>query len=178
MLNICLQNLGAYNEGELRFTWLSLPCTEKQLSAALKKIGIGEKDCFGCEYEEYFVADWECDIPFLVYSEYQNIEYLNSVAKWYESANEDEIKCVSYLMEQDLSLKLEEALESYRSGEIYFVEGIEDEYDAGVWFAQSTGDLDGLPEYLRYYFNFVEYAEGFLMDSATLYGGGMIVDRR
>ena len=176
---ICLENLGAYNEGELRFTWLHLPFTEEELSEALKKIGIGEKDCFGCEYEEYFVPDWDCDLPFATYSEYPDLGEWNSMAEWAEGAEWDAIECVGYLMENDISMKFEEAVDIYEQGDVFYVDNISDERDVGEWFAEEYGILWGVPDELSDYFDFERYGRDFVQDgTANLYGCGMVVDYR
>ena len=56
MMNIYLTNLGKYNEGELVGEWVQLPISDEELQEVFKRIGIDGK-----EYEEYFIADYECD---------------------------------------------------------------------------------------------------------------------
>lgn len=71
LLNVFITNLGKYNEGELVGEWLELPCSEEELQASLKRIGINK------EYEEYFITDYESDCGIKI-GEYENIENLNS----------------------------------------------------------------------------------------------------
>ena len=70
LLNVFITNLGKYNEGELVGEWLKLPCTEEELQASLKRIGINK------EYEEYFITDYESDCGIKI-GEYENIIELN-----------------------------------------------------------------------------------------------------
>lgn len=70
LLNVFITNLGKYNEGELVGEWLELPCTEEELQASLKRIGINE------EYEEYFITDYESNC-YMKIGEYENIIELN-----------------------------------------------------------------------------------------------------
>ena len=62
MLNICIQNLGMYNEGILCFEWLHLPATEEEIDAALTKIKICHTDVDGNEVRFYD----ECGCPYEV----------------------------------------------------------------------------------------------------------------
>ena len=71
-INVCLQNLGKYNEGELVFKWVSLPATQEEIKSALTEIGINE------QYEEFMIADYEA--PFSI-GEYDNINRLNEIAE-------------------------------------------------------------------------------------------------
>ena len=44
--------LGKYNEGELVGEWVKFPITADEIKAVFDRIGIGQKDDFGCPYEE------------------------------------------------------------------------------------------------------------------------------
>lgn len=70
-INVCLQNLGKYNEGELVFEWLSLPATNEEIQDTFEAIGINE------EYEEYMIADYEA--PFNI-NEFSNVYTINEIA--------------------------------------------------------------------------------------------------
>lgn len=72
-IRILITNLGAYNEGNLLYDWLTLPFDEEDLQNALDNIGID-----GEQYEEYFISDYEA--PFSI-GEYDNIDRLNEVAE-------------------------------------------------------------------------------------------------
>ena len=92
MLSVFVENLGKYNEGEFVGRWLELPCSDDELQSALKDIGIGSPRFGGGVYEEWFVADWDCDIPGLSYCEYPDINEWNKIAEWYEAASREEIE--------------------------------------------------------------------------------------
>jgi len=64
---IYLSNLGAYTRGNLRGSWISLPCSPEELHKAVKRV-LG-KD------EEFFITDY--NLPFEI-SEYVNIKELNN----------------------------------------------------------------------------------------------------
>ena len=43
MIELCLTNLGKYNEGELVYTRLVLPDSAEEIETAFDKIGVAEK---------------------------------------------------------------------------------------------------------------------------------------
>lgn len=75
-MNICIQNLGRYNEGILQFKWIELPMDEDDITEALESIDV--KD--GTRYEEYMIADYEA--PFII-NQYENIYKLNEFVEEY-----------------------------------------------------------------------------------------------
>ena len=95
-IKIALTNLGAYNEGTLRFVWLNLPASEEELEEAYNAIGIGEEDGCGGVYEEVFIADYEA--PFTI-GESDNIEDLNEKAEELTNLDEWELEIVEAYME-------------------------------------------------------------------------------
>ena len=82
MMNIYLTNLGKYNEGQLIGEWVELPVSNEELQKVFERIGINE------EYEEYFIADYECG--FYEVGEYENIDTLNGIAERIEELDEEE----------------------------------------------------------------------------------------
>lgn len=95
-IRIALTNLGAYNEGTLRFVWLELPASEEELEEAYEAIGIGEEDRCGGVYEEVFITDYEA--PFTI-GEYDNIEDLNEKAEELANLDEWDLEIVKAYME-------------------------------------------------------------------------------
>ena len=95
-IKIALTNLGAYNEGTLRFVWLNLPASEVELEEAYEAIGIGEEDGCGGVYEEVFITAYEA--PFTI-DEYDNIEDLNEKAEELTNLDEWELEIVEAYME-------------------------------------------------------------------------------
>ena len=77
-----ITNLGKYNEGELVGEWVKFPTTPEEMQEVFKRIGIGEKDDFGYEYEEWFITDYDCYVDGLYdkLGEYSNIDELNYLA--------------------------------------------------------------------------------------------------
>ena len=89
-IRMFITNLGKYNEGELVGKWVDLPCYD--LEDQLLEIGVSdEPDEFGNMYEEWFVTDYETDIPGLdLSSEYPNIDELNELAETVQDWDEDD----------------------------------------------------------------------------------------
>lgn len=79
-IKIALTNLGKYNEGELVYTWLELPATDEEISAAFTEIGVAPHT----EYEEHFISDYEA--PFQI-GEYESIRKLNEIAEQLEGVD-------------------------------------------------------------------------------------------
>lgn len=103
-LSVAVTNLGAYNNGELRYQWVNLPVEPKEFQNSLKEIGIGETDAAGSPYEEYFISDYDSQIPEIdkLGGEYPDINTLNQIAKDYELLSETDRESV------DAALELEE----------------------------------------------------------------------
>ena len=76
-MEICLTNLGKYNEGELIYSRLVLPATTEEIQTAYDEIGVAD----GTMYEEAFISDYETDINGLSISEYASISELNELAE-------------------------------------------------------------------------------------------------
>lgn len=129
MLNICIQNLGKYNEGELLFKWLELPATEEEIDKALSEIKICHEnvdgdyieftDEFGQPYEEMHIPDWECDFEGLEYNEWASIRELNEIAEQLDSLSDYERKWLeAYMM--DTNESFENAIDDYQDNSRYW----------------------------------------------------------
>lgn len=88
-IRIWLGDLGAYNAGELRGEWLTLPMDPDELAA---KIGRYSENGRG----DYFIADHECEVPGLV-SESSNPAQLNEWAERLAGLSDHDIKRFTYL---------------------------------------------------------------------------------
>lgn len=78
MLKIALTNLRRYNEGDLIFEWVELPCDD--FKPVFDKI----------EHDEYFISDYECEINHIEIGEYENLQVLNDPACKYEELDRGE----------------------------------------------------------------------------------------
>lgn len=129
MLNIFLTNLGKYNEGELCGKWFDLEeyddLDDFAEQGCFKEIGIGSRRWDGGVYEEWFVTDYDTDIPGLTFSEYPDLETLIELAHRCEGLSEQDKKAVeAYLsLEND---DLDTALDVVESGEYVIYDGCMD----------------------------------------------------
>jgi antirestriction protein len=150
MLNIYLTNLGKYNEGELIGEWVELPATEEELNAALERIGIGSLDEFGQPYEEYFITDYETDVPGVEIGEYDSLDTVNELAETLDGLDEAELEIMGALLNEGYSL--EEALDHLEDCTVWY--DCTDMTDVAEQYCEETGILDQIPESLRSYFDF------------------------
>lgn len=150
-MEICLTNLGKYNEGELVFTRLVLPATTEEIYAAYDEIGVAE----GTMYEETFISDYETDINGLEIREYANIDDLNELAEELENFDEYELEAFGAML--DYGLATDEALQKVQDGEYMFYDGCSTMADVAERYADETGLLNSIPDDLRYYFDFEAY---------------------
>lgn len=129
MLNICIQNLGMYNEGILLFKWLTLPATEEEIDKALSEIRICHTDVdgnevrftdeFGCPYEEMHIPDWECDIAGIDYNEWASIDYYNEIAEQLDDLSEYDKHWLNAYIEATNEC-FDNALEDYQDNSRYW----------------------------------------------------------
>ena len=110
MIKIALTNLRKYNEGELVFEWVDLPCED--FEEVFEQIG---------NPEEYFISDYECEIPHIEIHEYENLEELNELAENLSVLNSHELKTIQAIIEIDGS-DIEEAIDTVRDGRCFFYE--------------------------------------------------------
>lgn len=148
MIELCLTNLGKYNEGELIFTRLVLPATTEEIYAAYDEIGVAE----GTMYEETFISDYETDINGLEIREFANLDDLNELAEELEKLDEYELEAFGAML--DYGLATDEALQKVQDGEYSFYEGCNSMEDVAYQYADETGLLDSIPDDLRCYFDF------------------------
>lgn len=117
-------NLGKYNEGELVGDWVDFPIDEDKFDEFLKSIGIGDSDDFGAPYEEWFVSDYECNLPGFNWEdlgEYPSFESLQKYGEMVQSI--DDVEAVSNAME--VTGDLQSAIDGLSDGRIIFFRGIE-----------------------------------------------------
>lgn len=166
MIELCLTNLGKYNEGELIFTRLVLPATTEEIYAAYDEIGVAD----GTMYEEAFISDYETDINGLEISEYASIDDLNELAE--ELSNLDEYELEAFGAMLDAGLATDEALQKVKDYEYRLYDGCYSMAEVAEMYADETGLLSSLPDDLRMYFDFEAYGrdmdiEGHFIETAS-----------
>ncbi len=110
MIRIALTNLKKYNEGELIYEWVELPCED--FDEVLNSIG---------NPEEYFISDYECEIPHISIHEYENLDELNELAENLCTLQSYELKTIQAIMEVEGS-DVEEAYDIVKDGRCFFYE--------------------------------------------------------
>lgn len=151
MIELCLTNLGKYNEGELIFTRLVLPATTEEIYAAYDEIGVAE----GTMYEETFISDYETDINGLSISEYASLDDLNELAEELENFDEYELEAFGAMLEYGYAT--DEALKKVQDGDYMYYSGCCSMAEVAEQYADETGLLANIPDDLRYYFDFEAY---------------------
>ena len=154
MLRIYLTNLGKYNEGALIGEWVELPCDD--FSPVFERIGINE------EYEEYFITDYESDVPGLRIGEYDNLEELNHLAEIIKEAPE-KVEVLRYFGYEDTE-EIREHIDDVNY--ITTPEGFEsDEFAVGYYYAKECGCID-IPENIEPYFDYEAYGRDIMMEGS------------
>lgn len=151
MIELCLTNLGKYNEGELVYTRLVLPATTEEIYAAYDEIGVAD----GTMYEESFISDYETDINGLSISEYASLDDLNELAEELENFDEYELEAFGAMLEYGYAT--DEALKKVQDGDYMYYSGCCSMAEVAEQYADETGLLANIPDDLRYYFDFEAY---------------------
>lgn len=152
-MKVCLTNLGKYNEGELVYTWLTLPADEAEIAEAMEAIGINE------EYEEYFLTDWECPISGLI-GEYSSLETLNEIAE--KIAETDNIELVKALM-NSFGMGVDEAIDKADDVLYYQVDSEKNE-DLAYAIIEQCGGIEESGANLESYFDYEAFGRDLSFD--------------
>lgn len=140
MLKIALTNLRSYNEGQLIFEWVDLPCDD--FTDVLNSIG---------NPEEYFISDYECEIPHITIHEYDSLERLNELAEELNGLKSYELKILVAILEAD-GCDVDDALETLRSERYFYYEA--DDFDEFIDLAIEDGFIGYIPESAREYLDY------------------------
>lgn len=151
MIEICLINLGKYNEGELIYSRLVLPATTEEIQTAYNEIGVAD----GTMYEEAFISDYETDINGLEIREYASISDLNELAEELSNLDKDELEAFGAMLEYGYAT--DEALQKVQDGDYMWYDGCYSMAEVAEQYADETGLLSNIPDDLRYYFDFEAY---------------------
>lgn len=161
MVRIYLTNLRKYNEGYLIGRWVQLPISDEEITEVLKDIGINE------EYKEYFISDFECDVPGIHINEYSSIDELNEMAEQLYNMDEEEVKICSTIMKNE-NCTLDEAIEQKDNRLIITLNKNESNIDINLAYSyieKIYGDAINIDkETLVRYFDFERYGEDLKMN--------------
>lgn len=159
MLRIYLTNMCKYNEGYLIGEWVTLPVDDEELEEVKKRIGINKN------YEEWFITDYESDIDGVEISEYTSVEKLNAIAAMLEDLDECEQEIVSALLTDGYTM--EEALDKKDDCCVWF--DCDDMTDLAERVCEDLNLLDGIPENLRYYFDYAAYGRDLMCEGQYIF---------
>ena len=138
-----ITNLGKYNEGELVGKWVEFPIDEDDFEEELAEIGIGSTDEFGQPYEEWFVTDYDTNIPGFSWEylgEYPSYEDLQRYGELAESI--DDVEALNNVME--VVDDLEEAIDGLENGNIIYYPGFTSLTDFAEYFIDECGGVEEL----------------------------------
>lgn len=166
-LRAYITNLSKYNDGELVGQWVDFPCDEDDFDVVLEEIGIDEY------HEEWFVTDYECDLDGLAseLGEYTSFDELNEVAEALDAWDNDG------LAEAVVEIwGIDTLLETTPDDYLYF-EAWNDE-DIGYYFAEELDYLAGVPDNLKYYFDYEAFGRDIRLESdGGLSDNGYFIER-
>jgi len=161
MLRIYVTNLGKYNEGELVGEWLELPATQAEIEKTLERIGISdEPDENGIYYEEYFITDYESDVPGMNIGEYDNLDDLNELAAAIDGEEERAEVLVynGYDTADAIRNHLDDVCYCCTPGTWET-----DEEALAYWYINELGCMD-IPEDLEPYFDYERYGRDMMVE--------------
>lgn len=104
MIRIYLTNLREYNDGHIVGKWIELPLSDDEMTGVLKEIGIYD------DKSEYFISDFECDVPGININANSSIDNLNYIVDLLNELDEDELKVCSTIMKNE-NCTLDEAID-------------------------------------------------------------------
>lgn len=145
MLQVYLTDLAAYNAGSLVGRWVQLPITGFELSQAiLEVLAEGEQVTGEENHEEYFITDYEWDdVDIKEIDEYENIYELNDELKLLADLDKDKLKAVKFLLDEGITLDIEDAISRAEDVTIHHNYSMEDiAYD----LIESCYNLKDIPD--------------------------------
>ena len=155
-----ITNLGKYNEGYLVGEWVKFPTTAEEMKKVFERIGIGQKDEFGCVYEEWFVTDYDCYVEGLYdkLGEYINLDELNYFASKLDDMSQDEYERFQAAVDMgDHTDSLQDLINLCDNLDCYeFYPDITDDDDLGRYYLDEV-DPSEVPEHLKNYIDYEAY---------------------
>lgn len=152
--SVCIQNLGAYNEGTLRFKRIDFPTNVKKIEAALREIGIGEPSEDGTNYYE--------EIMITNYDDYTGLGICREYGEWASLSELNYLATLLNNMKNNERVAFEGALEiegtnnpadyinlALNVDKFTVFSEIEDAYDYGEYYVENELDMDSVPSIVR-----------------------------
>lgn len=139
MIKIALTNLRRYNEGDLIFKWVTLPCED--FEEVFNVIG----------HDEYFISDYECEEFHIEIHEYENLERLNELAEELECLDKFEKIILQAIMEANGS-DIYDALDTLKDEAYIFYKA--DDFEEFIDMSIENGMFGEISEKVK---NFLDY---------------------
>lgn len=162
MLNVYLTDLAAYNAGCLSGMWVQLPITGFELSQAISEVLTEGEHVTGEEnHEEWFITDYEWDdLDLKEIDEYENLYDLNDELKLLVDLDKDKLKAVKFLLDEGITVDIEDAISRADDVILYHNYTIEDiaydlvhehyNFDSIPSLIANNLDYDGIARDLEY----------------------------
>lgn len=161
MMRLYLKNLRKYKEGISIGKWIELPADDEEIAEVLKEIGINN------EQEEYFIADFQCDVPGIHINEDSSIDVLNDMAEQLYYMDEEEVKICSTIMKNE-NCTLDKAIEAKDDRLIITLDKNESNIDLNLAYSyikKIYGDVINMDkDTLGRYFDFERFGEDLKMN--------------
>lgn len=150
-ISIWLGNLGAYNRGELRGDWISLPLEQEELQEKIDEI-LGPID------EECYIGDYECDFPI---SEYCDVREINEMAMDLQEVDGDAL----YMIRKFYYSDVKQAIEIAKNGDYTMLHGVKSRWELAEILVDEYDYLGDVPKHLRPYLDWGTIADEIETDS-------------
>lgn len=151
-----ITNLGKYNEGSLVGEWVKFPTTAEEMQNVFDRIGLGQRDDFGCPYEELFITDYDCYVTGVCrgFGEYENLDELNYLAARLDEMSDYDFKLFEAVVEAgDCGDSVKDLINLMDNLDSYMVfSNVANDYDLGYYYIEESGcyDTDKLGALSRY----------------------------
>ena len=165
LINIFVTNLGEYNNGKLIGEWVGLPISREEYQAVLDRIGIGKANKYGEVFEEVFITDFDApDLHNFKVNEYDNIDYLNFLAKKLSELSPDDLALYKGILETGMDsfsniteyINLADHLDCYD-----LTPDVKDFYDLGKTWAEIGGYTARLSDIIKDCIDYKKLGERF-----------------
>lgn len=160
MLKIALTNLRRYNEGDLIFEWVELPCDD--FKPVFDKIG----------HDEYFISDYECEKFHFHINEYESLTKLNDIAEKISTLDDYELKELQAIVESEYSNILE-ALDILEEESFIFYEVCDLEELAEMFIEDEIFGI--IPESIERYIDYEKFARDLKFEGYIETSVGVII---
>lgn len=146
---------------------MKFPTSAEEIRAVFDRIGIGQKDDFGCTYEEWFITDYDCYVDGLYdkLGEYENLVELNYLAAKLDDMTRGEYEQFQAAIGMGNHCgSLHEIINLTKNLNCYDVcPDIHDYDDLGRYYIEEL-DAMQVPEYLRNYIDYESYGRDVAID--------------